>query len=330
MAEYKLACLETGITKPSIFCGFDTDHILLVPLCFGSDIMHIAAINTGNLLLPLWRGTFRAETTDDKSAWAWAVLTKATWKAHRSLIADATPFLLGSFDRPPRNPAEKISSGYKAWEWLLYLYGMAPATLYGILPKPYWVHFCHLARGLHIMQQYHIFRSDLIEGHHHLLNFADEFEELYYQRQIVRLHFVRPWLHLITHIAGETVNKGPPICSSQWTMERTIGNLAQEIRLHNSSMYANLSQRAARRCQINAIKAIIPMIEPSSNTPPKGSLDLGQGYVLLCRWERAVHAVCLCESDTILHYLAINGIHIDSAPLVMRWAQLRLPNGQVA
>ncbi|KAG1831923.1 hypothetical protein DFJ58DRAFT_736501 [Suillus subalutaceus] len=114
MAEYELACLKTGITKPSIFCGSDTDRILLVPLCFGSDIMHIAAINTGDLLLPLWRGTFRAETMDDKSVWAWAVLMKATWKAHGSLIADATPFLPGSFDRPPHNPAEKISSGYKA------------------------------------------------------------------------------------------------------------------------------------------------------------------------------------------------------------------------
>jgi hypothetical protein len=98
MTEYELARLETGITKPSIFCGFDTDHILLVPLCFGSDIMHIAAINVGDLLLPLWRGTFRAEATDDKSTWDWAVLTKAAWKAHGSLIADATPFLPGSFD----------------------------------------------------------------------------------------------------------------------------------------------------------------------------------------------------------------------------------------
>jgi hypothetical protein len=65
-------------------------------------------------------------------------------------------------------------------------------------------------------------------------------------------------------------------------VDHTIGNLAQEIRLHNSSVYANLSQRAIRRSQVNAIKAIIPTIEPSSNTPPKGSLDLGQGYLLLC------------------------------------------------
>jgi len=330
MAEYELARLETGISKPSIFCGFDSAHILLVPLCFGSDIMHVAAINTGDLLIPLWRGTFRAEPTDDRSTWTWAVLTKATWKAHGSLIADATPFLPGSFDRPPRNPAEKINSGYKAWEWLLYLYGMAPAVLYGVLPEPYWTNFCRLARGLRVMQQYHISHSDLLDGHRHLLDFADEFEEIYYQRRMDRLHFIRPWVHSITHIGPETVNKGPPICSSQWTMERTIGNLAQEIRLHNSSVYANLSQRAARRCQVNAIKAIIPSIEPSNNTSPKGSLDIGRGYLLLRRRERTAHAVRPCEAQVILRYLADNDIHVTSAPPVTRWARLRLPNGQVA
>jgi hypothetical protein len=53
MAKYNLACLETDISKPSIFCGFDPDHILLVPLCFNLDIMHVATINTGNLFILL-------------------------------------------------------------------------------------------------------------------------------------------------------------------------------------------------------------------------------------------------------------------------------------
>ncbi|KAG2068877.1 hypothetical protein BDR04DRAFT_1129079 [Suillus decipiens] len=181
--------------------------------------MHIAAINTGDLLIPLWRGSFQAEPTDDKSTWAWAVLKKEIWKAHGTLIADTAPYLPGSFNRPPCNPAEQISSGYKAWEWLFYLYGMAPATLYGILPEPYWLNFCHLARGLHIMQQYHISHADLIEAHSHLLDFADEFEEIYYQSHMDHLHFIQPWVHSITHIAPKTVNKGLPICSSQWTME---------------------------------------------------------------------------------------------------------------
>ncbi|KAG2337297.1 hypothetical protein BDR05DRAFT_978559 [Suillus weaverae] len=218
MAKYEQACLETGITKSSIFC---------------------------------------ADPTDDKSHWNWAVLTKETWKAHGTVIADATSFLPGSFDCPP------------SWEWLLYLYGMGPATLYGILPNPYWTNLCNLVRGMCLMQQYHIPRTDLVEGHRHLLTFLLQFEEIYYQP-----------------------NKGLPICSSQWIMEQTIGNLAQEICLHNASIYANLSQRAAHQCQINAIKAIIP-------------------------------------SNAILRYLAANGIHVTSAPPVTRWAHLRLPNGQV-
>ncbi|KAG2739709.1 hypothetical protein P692DRAFT_201842600 [Suillus brevipes Sb2] len=265
--------------------------------------MHIAAINTGDLLIPLWRGSFRVETTDNKSTWAWAVLKKEIWKAHDTLIADATPYLPGSFNHPPHNPTEKISSGYKAWEWLLYLDGMAPATLYCIFPEPYWSNFCHLAWGLRIMQQYHISHVDLIEAHSHLLDFADEFEEIYYQSRINHLHFVRPWVHSITHIAPETVNKGPPICSSQWTMERTIGNLTQEIRLHNAS--------------VNAIKAIIPSIEPVQSEHPK--------------WlERIAYPVRQCEVDAILQYLSKCGIHIATAPSVMRWAHLCLPNGQVA
>jgi hypothetical protein len=83
-------------------------------------------------------------------------------------------------------------------------------------------------------------------------------------------------------------------------MERTIGNLAQEIRLHNASVYANLSQRAVHCCQVNAIKVIIPSIEPAKTNLPQGSQDLGNGYVLLRRRERTPHTVRCCESDDIL------------------------------
>jgi hypothetical protein len=77
-AEYELMRLETGITKPSIFCSFHSNHILPVPHSFSLDIMHVAAISAGDLLIPLWRGTFRADPMDDKATWRWAVLTKDT------------------------------------------------------------------------------------------------------------------------------------------------------------------------------------------------------------------------------------------------------------
>ncbi|KAG0695748.1 hypothetical protein DFH29DRAFT_984874 [Suillus ampliporus] len=270
------------ITKSSIFCGFNNQCILLVPHCFGSNIMHITAINAGDTLIPHWHGTFRADPDDDKYMWLWT---------HGSTIADTTPFLPGSFDRPPHNPTEKINSRFKAWEWLLYLYGMGLAALFSVLPDPYWTNFCHLV--------------NLIKAHKHLLMFAHDFETIYYQCCIDCLHFVCPWIHLTTHIPSETIAKGPPICSSQWMMECTIGNLAQEIHLHNSS--------------INAIKAIIQSIEPEQNSLLKGSQDLRNGYVLLHQREWTAHPVCLCKAGAILHYLST--CRID--------AHLCLPNGQI-
>ncbi|KAG1730040.1 hypothetical protein EDD22DRAFT_960785 [Suillus occidentalis] len=113
-------------------------------------------------------------------------------------------------------------------------------------------------------------------------------------------------------------------------MERTIGNLAQEIYLHNASVYANLSQRAARHCQVNAIKAIIPSIEPVQREHPKGLQPLENGYMLLQCREQTAHPVHQCEADVILQYLSKYRIHIATAPSVTRWARLHLPNGQVA
>jgi hypothetical protein len=48
---------------------------------------------------------------------------------------------------------------------------------------------------MRLMQQFHIPRSDLVDAHQHLIDFSQDFEDIYYQRRIDRLHFVRPWIH---------------------------------------------------------------------------------------------------------------------------------------
>ena len=112
--NYKANRLDTGIVKPSIFLGLDQKRSLPVPQCFGSDIMHLASLNIPDLLISLWHGTFDCGTTDKRSNWDWAVLTSNTWTEHSKAVATAKPYLPGSFDRPPWDPALKISSGYKA------------------------------------------------------------------------------------------------------------------------------------------------------------------------------------------------------------------------
>lgn len=137
-SQYKARRLETGIAKPSIISGLPEECIFGIPGCFPADIMHLAGLNIPELLLSLWRGTLACEAPDNKSTWDWAIfMNTEVWKSHGKLVAAATPYLPGSFDRPPRNPAEKISSGYKAVEFLTYLYGLGPALLYGLLPPKY-------------------------------------------------------------------------------------------------------------------------------------------------------------------------------------------------
>jgi hypothetical protein len=74
VTQYKKQCLETGIAKLSIFMCLQSDSILDIPGCFGSDIMHLVVLNLPDLLLSLWRGTIDCEPTDNQNSWDWVVL----------------------------------------------------------------------------------------------------------------------------------------------------------------------------------------------------------------------------------------------------------------
>jgi hypothetical protein len=329
--QYAERRLETGICKPSIFSGLPSKRILGIPGCFPLDIMHLPALNIPDLFLPLWRGTFECDklSNDSKDNWEWKVLSDSTvWKTHGQMVANAKPYIPGSFDRPPRNPAEKINSGYKAWEFLLYFYGLGPALLFRILPDKYWVHYCKLVRGIRILLQEEIHPEELKEAHEKLIEFSDEFETLYVQRREDRIHFVRPCIHTLSHLAPETARVGPNIICSQWVMERHIGNLGEEIKQH-SNVFANLAQRGLRRCKINALKAMIPNLEPPENPVPRGAKILSNGYILLRAMDNAARQVTLHETNAIKKYK--EGLGDDSdVPPITKWARLKLPNGQIA
>ena len=69
-------------------------------------------------------------------------------------------------------------------------------------------------------------------------------------------------------------------------MERTIGNLGEEIK-QPSNPYVNLSERGSKRAQINAIYAMYPELDPTAEEKlPAGACDLGGSYVLLHACDR--------------------------------------------
>jgi hypothetical protein len=331
--RYKERRKDTGISKPSLFSGLLANRTLGIPGCFPADLMHLVSLNLTDLIVSLWRGTIDCDLSDDRASWDWAVLKGDTWKLHGKCVADATPYLPGSFDRPPRNPAEKISSGYKAWEFLLYIFALGPGIFYNVIPEKYWAHFCKLVTAIRIIHQRSIKTNFLRIAHKFILEFVQDFELFYYQRKTARIHFCRPCIHALPHLAPEVVRIGPGAYSTQWTMERSIGNLGEEVK-QPSKPFANLSQRGILRSQVNALKAMIPDLEPTVTKLPRGAKELGGDFILLCARDENAHLVDnAAEAQAIQDYLQEHmpdEYDGEWRPRIVRWARLRLPNGQIA
>ncbi|KAJ3924905.1 MAG: hypothetical protein NXY57DRAFT_1033246, partial [Lentinula lateritia] len=274
-ADYSENCRETGIKVPSIFLGLHPHTYLGLPNMFPGDIMHLI-LNLADILIPLWRGSLHCDQSDDVSTWVWAVLkNKDTWDKHGADVANCTPYLPGSFDCPPHNPAEKINSSYKAWKFLLYLFSLGPGLLYNVLPLEFWKSYCKLCAGIHYMYQYKITRNQLKTMHILLIQFSVEYERLYVQRKISRIHFVRQSIHYLRHAAPKIERVGPGITYSQWTMERSI----------------------------------VPALDSDrekENKIPHGGLDLGNKFILLCKKDRCLHELEFHENTALRSYVHDN------------------------
>lgn len=290
MDEYAQARRNSGISKPSIFSGLSKrSHLSMLGL-FPSDMMHLGGLLLPDLMMGLFRGTIEAGPGDDKSTWAWAVLMdEGVWKSHRALVASYKKYLSSSIERPPRDPAKKINSGYKAKEFLTYVYGMLPALLYSVLPKPFYSNFCDLVWGIRIITQRRITKDELQSAHTALVNFVVDFEKIYVERMGSRIHFVCQCLHNLIHLSPETIRTGPQSLLGQWVMERTIGNLGEEIK-QPSNPYKNLSESGLRQAQVNSIIAMLDL-KPTP-PPPHGATEYADGCLLL---NPTIHAKSLAR-----------------------------------
>ncbi|KAF8583614.1 hypothetical protein K439DRAFT_1647178 [Ramaria rubella] len=246
--DYKQRRKQTGILLLCLVSGLMKEHQLSTTGMLAGGVLHVCTLNLGDLLLPLWQGKFVCDPADTVKNWDWAVLTGNVWKNH----------------------SQAIHSGYKAWEWQGYLFGMAPALLHGILPHVYWKNFCKLVHAIWLLLQRSISILQLHVSQQCLDKFHIEFELLYMQCHMDCLHFVRPCIHALLHLGLEVPQLGPPC------------NLGEEIR-QPSNPFANLSQRGVQHRQINALKALIPGLEDSEDSSvPRRLIDLGG--VKVARW----------------------------------------------
>ncbi|KIK19063.1 hypothetical protein PISMIDRAFT_13954 [Pisolithus microcarpus 441] len=70
----------------------------------------------------------------------------------------------------------------------------------------------------------------------------------------------------------------------------------------------------------------MPELDSSNTGLPYGSVDLSDGYTLLRK--RSKHSVTLCSGEAIAISQFLGPGHI--VPCIKKWAQLCLPNGQIA
>jgi hypothetical protein len=96
-------------------------------------------------------------------------------------------------------------------------------------------------------------------NHAHKISGICWFYNIY--KGFMKLYQVTEVSLMLLHMAPEVVRVGPGGYYTQWTMERTIGNLGEEIK-QPSNPYANLSQHGIHHSQVNALKAMIPALEP--------------------------------------------------------------------
>ena len=266
---------------------------------------------------------------DRTSIWPWAVLVGDVWEGHGAAVTSAGKYFPTSFGRVPRNPQEKISSGYKAWELLYYIYGQGPGVFFNVLPEPYYSHFCKLIRAIRIIFQRAISQQQILDAHTLLLQWCIEFELLYCQRNPNRLHFVRQCVHSLTHLAKETLRMGPLSLSAQWTMERVIGYLGSLLR-QPSNTFRNLAAQSRRLAYVNAMVAMWPTFQEEQKDP-RGSEDIGDGYLLLGPKDTTLYRLSDAERGALNDFASgspeFKNIRRQS---LYRWARLKLPVEQTA
>ena len=108
-------------------------------------------------------------------------------------------------------------------------------------------------------------------------------------------------------------------------MERIIGVFGSLIK-QLSNPFANLSEQAKKVAEVNAIIAVWPSLERVKKDP-RGSVDIGSGYILLGPKDDRPYYLSAVEKDALGFYFNEGSVPRES---VYRWARLQIPNGQVA
>ncbi|KAK7679218.1 hypothetical protein QCA50_017796 [Cerrena zonata] len=179
---------------------------------------------------------------------------------------------------------------------------------------------------MRLLHQKTIKAADLQE----MMAIVVDFEQLYYKRKKERLHFCRPCIHVLGHLAREVTRLGPCSIYSQWLLGRTFGNLTSEIRQF-SHVYANVSQCGLLRAQTNPLRAMVPDLDPETRILLSNSCNLSDNCILHHPKDEKPIKLHGAERIAMQQYLEEaegKPIPNDWKGEVQRWARVEMSDNQ--
>ena len=108
------------------------------------------------------------------------------------------------------------------------------------------------------------------------------------------------------HLASKTLQKGPLICTAQWTIECTIRNLKQEIQ-QPSNYLANFANKGLQHTCVNALLVAFPELDDSNFLLPTTALNLENRYALLHKHDKTSVLPSHKTGAAILDFLGLYG-----------------------
>ena len=112
-------------------------------------------------------------------------------------------------------------------------------------------------------------------------------------------------------------------------MERVIGILGSLIK-QPSNPFANLAEQAKKVAEINTITTMWPDLEHSKHDP-RGSIDIGQGFLLLGPRDSKPYPLSPAERTALaIFYSSLPDVESVLPQSVYRWGRLQIPTEQTA
>jgi Transposase family tnp2 len=244
---------EYGVAQYSMFYQLDTIDF---PRSFPNDVMHLIFQNVVPNLFRWWSGEFLPKNEDDPDYVDELAIPKPIWRDIGSDMERSLRSIPSSYGKSLRN-IQKYNKSFKAEEWSNFLLHYSSVLLHDRLRQDLFEHYGKLVAAIDLAIDYEISNENIRCIKSLLIDFVSEYEELYYQYEVLRVLACLPTFHLLLHLHESISDCGPAWVFWQFPCERMCGMLKPMVK-NRSNANRNLSLGILYQEQLNHLPFATP------------------------------------------------------------------------